>query len=426
MTTTDPRSDVRIVTIRRLLLAVIVLVVLSWGILGSASGSIDQQTAVNSTFEADDDGWTIAGDATSPEYAATGGNPGGHICADDNVAGNAWYFSAPSAFLGDRSAYYNGTLRFDLNQSSTSNQFDNHDVILRNSSTDIVYDFGDASAHPGTNWTGYSIPLSATDDNWTDGSGDPVSEAGFRTLLGNLTQLRIRGEYVSGSDRGCLDNVHLSADETTNVAVTMSDQTVAGEGTIQSIVVDTSFLPDGGFVAIYASPLQQDNLGASIIGVSSYLDAVRHSHVRITLNTSLSRNQVLIAIPHRDTDDDNRFEFDDSTGVDEPYEDRGGELVTDAATITVMTPTPTPTSTPTPTPSPTPSPTLSPTPTPTPGPTATPTPSPTRTPTGGTMPTDTPPRTADADQPGFGVGTALTGLGLGSVLLLCRLRTRDE
>lgn len=196
---------------RPLLVAVIVVAVAAGVPALAAAETAD--TTINSWFSSDADAWTLDGDAGSPEYVETGGNPGGHICADDDVAGNAWYFDAPAKFLGDRSAAYGGNLQFDLKQSSTSDQFQNHDVVLRDGSRAIVYDFGNASEHPGTDWTHYSVPLDASAAGWTWESDEPVTAGGFEEVLGNLTALRIRGEYVSGSDRGCLDNVQLPASD---------------------------------------------------------------------------------------------------------------------------------------------------------------------------------------------------------------------
>ena len=180
----------------------------------------DEGVVASSTFETDEDGWRITGDAqgdgTAPDYLESGGSPGGHICANDNVAGGTWYFSAPAKFLGDRAGAYGGTLAFDIKQSSTDDQFAQDDIVLRNGTTTIVYDFGNAADHPGTDWTGYSVPLDASDPGWTYDSGGDVSPAAFRTLLGNLTGLSIRGEYVSGSDTGCLDNVELASPSTEN------------------------------------------------------------------------------------------------------------------------------------------------------------------------------------------------------------------
>jgi PGF-CTERM protein len=235
----------------------------------SGSGSV---TAA-STFDTDDEGWRITGDAqgdgTAPDYLDSGGNPGGHICADDNVAGGTWYFSAPATFLGDRTAAYGGTLAFDIKQSSTDEQFAQDDIVLRNGTTTIVYDFGNATAHPGTDWTAYSVSLDAADPGWTYDSGGDVSPAALRTILGNLTSLSIRGEYVSGSDRGCLDNVRLtesSSSTTFDVTVDATNSPVTeGETlTVDATVKNTGDETAAQDVALSVGKVETDSSQVSL------------------------------------------------------------------------------------------------------------------------------------------------------------------
>ncbi|TWT85263.1 Laminin B (Domain IV) [Posidoniimonas polymericola] len=168
--------------------------------------------AASSTFDVDDEGWTIIGDAQSgtgsPDYLAAGGNPGGHIAAADNVLGGTWYFQAPAKFHGDFSFAYGADLTFDLMQSSISSQFDDEDVILRGGGLFLTYD---TSMNPGVAWTSYSVPLEET-AGWTVGGSSPAAAptaAEMMQVLSDLTDLQIRGEYRSGSDTGSLDNVAL-------------------------------------------------------------------------------------------------------------------------------------------------------------------------------------------------------------------------
>lgn len=184
------------------------------GALFDRNGSTDGSGAITTSFDTDAEGWQIKGDAqgggSDPDYVESGGNPDGHICANDDVEGGIWYFSAPPKFLGDQVGAYDGQLQFDLKQSSTDQQFADDDIVLRNETRTIVYDFGNETTHPGTNWTSYSVTLEASNEGWTFASGGEVSSADFRAILANLTELSIRGEYVDGFDRGCLDNVAFS------------------------------------------------------------------------------------------------------------------------------------------------------------------------------------------------------------------------
>ena len=170
-------------------------------------------SSCESTFSVDDEGWRGSGDAALavPTWYATGGNPGGFVELDDGLAGGVWYWEAPATFLGDASSAYGNFVRFDLKQSSTSSQFDSPDVILNSGGLELIYD---TANNPDITWTHYDVPL--TEAGWeVNGEGRVPSSAEFQTVLANLERLRIRGEYVAGSDTGGLDNVIL---ETTGCA----------------------------------------------------------------------------------------------------------------------------------------------------------------------------------------------------------------
>ncbi len=51
---------------------------------------------VSSTFDKNDAGWTVVGDAQGglsiPDYFVEGGNPDGYVSATDDVTGGAWYW----------------------------------------------------------------------------------------------------------------------------------------------------------------------------------------------------------------------------------------------------------------------------------------------------------------------------------------------
>lgn len=174
--------------------------------------SCDPLCMVTSTFSSSSDGWIIRNNdesgSSDPNYVATGGNPDGHISADDNRPNITWFFQAPSKFHGDFSAALGLTLTFDLKQSSLSSQFDLRDVVLSGGGLSIHLD---TRANPGTEWTSYIIRLDETAD-WGVGSlsGPAATESDMLTVLSDLTNLLIRGEFVSGPDTGSLDNVVLN------------------------------------------------------------------------------------------------------------------------------------------------------------------------------------------------------------------------
>ena len=165
--------------------------------------------SIRSTFDTDGEGWTVVGDAQGgtgiPDYFAEGGSPGGYVSARDDGTGEIWYWRAPSEFLGDRSAAYGKTLRYDLKQDASAS-VGADDLILSGGGMTLVYD---TSPDPGTDWTAYTVPLLESGGWVLRDTGAPVTEAEFLEVLSSLTELLIRGEYSIGLDTGGLDNVEL-------------------------------------------------------------------------------------------------------------------------------------------------------------------------------------------------------------------------
>jgi laminin B (domain IV) len=163
-----------------------------------------------STFDTNTQGWTIFGDADGPVFEAAAGNPAGDIIATDRVTGIVWFFNAPAAFLGNKSAASLQTLTFELSQSLTSNPFNDSDVVLIGSGLTLAFD---TAANPAgfPTFTHYVVPLDAT-AGWHLNSlaGPLATQAQIDTALSSLTALRIRGEFRSGADQGRLDNVVLN------------------------------------------------------------------------------------------------------------------------------------------------------------------------------------------------------------------------
>ncbi|MGE0385108.1 MAG: laminin B domain-containing protein [Gammaproteobacteria bacterium] len=180
--------------------------------IGLALPAADAGAAmVVSTFDTDADGWTATGDVESqiPVWLAAGGNPGGTIEVDDSTTGGVWYFEAPSKFKGDQSLAHGRTLSFDLYQRGSGPQFERADVILQGAGLILELDAG-PSPLPLETWQSYSVLLAAA-SGWTVAGGAAASDAQMLAVLGDLQRLRIRGEFITGTDFGRIDNVRLDA-----------------------------------------------------------------------------------------------------------------------------------------------------------------------------------------------------------------------
>jgi hypothetical protein len=167
--------------------------------------------SIESTFDVDDEGWRVAanngayhfGKNPGPEYFSTGGNPGGHIQYEDNIAG-AYYAIAPGKFLGDISLYNYGQIIFDvravsgeLTPATIRHEFGT--VIISGPNGTAILDI--IPGMPGSTFSAVSIAL--VDSVW----GKTAEE--WNLILSNVTDISIILEYSiswAGDDRIAFDN----------------------------------------------------------------------------------------------------------------------------------------------------------------------------------------------------------------------------
>jgi len=160
-----------------------------------------------SSFDIDAEGWTGTpgiGGAINFAWESTGGNPGGFIAATDGGA-QQWYFISPDSWDGDWTSYTGGMLRYDisiLNPALPPYDYFTLDDVQIYSGTD--YAAWNSGINPTDSWTSYAVQLVSS--NFT-----VTGSASFEDIIANVTELRIRGEYLNFNDREGLDNVSITA-----------------------------------------------------------------------------------------------------------------------------------------------------------------------------------------------------------------------
>jgi gliding motility-associated-like protein len=175
---------------------------------------------ITSTLETNAEGRTTPKDADGAiAYSAAGGNPGGFVFGSPFViilgAGSLYVpfnFVAPAAYLGNRSAYYNGTLRYDIQQSTTGTPNLNAEVTIANNLGITLYYYPTTPNQPAATpaWTTYSVTLNNTLGFWkttNSASGVAATEAQLLSVLTDLASLQIRGLYRDANTTNRLDNV---------------------------------------------------------------------------------------------------------------------------------------------------------------------------------------------------------------------------
>jgi hypothetical protein len=177
--------------------------------LASCGQSANERQLVVHDFSTSAEGWQIAGDTRTdtPIFKPTGGRSGGFISNVDEALGETWYFQAPAAVLEKLAAAAGGRLEYTLKQDSADAGFPDDDVVIVGAAGRLSYRFDYA---PGTDWTDFSVPLSAS-ANWIWNWNARATAEQIRSVLSQPTRLEIRGEYRTGDDIGALDRFVLVA-----------------------------------------------------------------------------------------------------------------------------------------------------------------------------------------------------------------------
>jgi hypothetical protein len=179
----------------------------------AASLQAESQELAASRFTSGTEGWVVinwdgSGTPVTPSWQATGGNPGGYIRSTDVQGDGFW--KAPASWHGNWSTAYGGTLSYDV--VSIAGDWVMTDIYLAGNGLTLSFRF---NTNPPPQWKTYSVKLDAT-AGWQFGmlyteTGPLATEQQIRSVLANVTDLRIREEYVWGADDSGLDNVVLTS-----------------------------------------------------------------------------------------------------------------------------------------------------------------------------------------------------------------------
>lgn len=150
-----------------------------------------------STFDSDTEGWGQVGDGAGVKWDSEG-----FIKNQDLGTGSFWYFESPNSWDGDWSCYIGGTLEYDFQWVEGSGTYaDPYEVLIY---TDGDYAYWDIMLQPEQGvWNHLEVVLTA--EHFIT-----VGAMTFDKIMDNVISLQIAGEYITGSDVGALDNVHVS------------------------------------------------------------------------------------------------------------------------------------------------------------------------------------------------------------------------
>lgn len=151
------------------------------------------------------------------------------------------------------------------------------------------------------------------------------------------TVLRRLGAGTAGVALGVTGMGTAAASDVATVA--LDDQDARGV----TVDVASAYLPDGGFVVIHDDRLLDGKPLESVIGNTAYKNPGSYTDVRVSVDPQQvsDGDNLLIAMPHRNTNDSRKYDFVTSGGEeDTPYVDPddtngdGTNVVIDTGTVT--------------------------------------------------------------------------------------------
>lgn len=163
--------------------------------------------------------------------------------------------------------------------------------------------------------------------------------------LAQGTETTTTANDTAGSERTTVAPNETAAAETTvaegqvgpeSARVTFLNQTAGftfdeGEPNQTTVLIERVVVPEGGFVVIHRAQNATGEYATEgqvsvgpVVGNSTYLQPGVHSNVAVELNASIDESQTLVAMPHRDTNDDQQYDFPQADG---PYTENGSPVI---------------------------------------------------------------------------------------------------
>jgi hypothetical protein len=170
-------------------------------------------TGLTNTFDLTSENWLIvnypfrshvpAPAMSSLPFDGTFGNPLGSVRVGEIYAETG--IAAPAQYLGNKLAFYGGSLAYDIYLRYTDHAT-YPAVVLNGGSTSIYYD---TPSPPLDAWQHNIVPLSEA--GWKiSSSGQAATQAVFRAVLSNLVGLYLYTEWHSGADDTSVDNISMT------------------------------------------------------------------------------------------------------------------------------------------------------------------------------------------------------------------------
>ncbi|KUK45215.1 MAG: laminin B domain-containing protein [Methanothrix sp.] len=154
-------------------------------------------TELISCFDHGDEDWR-GGRDVNLSWREVGGDPGGFLLGEDRGSGQTWYYVSPLSWAGNWTPYIGGTLSFELKVVDSGNGSSIFGDVVRICGRDGSY-LSWSCDPPGAAWTRRQVTLAPSSFKEVGGS--------FDSIMKDVSEVWIRGEYSNMRDVGGIDNV---------------------------------------------------------------------------------------------------------------------------------------------------------------------------------------------------------------------------
>lgn len=163
-------------------------------------------------------------------------------------------------------------------------------------------------------------------------NGTFVAEFNLTDIASNTTVSVVADGPLNTSDRTTvtIQPYHPEKPVVGTASLVFPDQQSTGE----TITVRNVTLPAGGFVVVHAPNVSSAPV-ESVLGASSYINGTAE-RIEISLDAPITEDTRLVVMAHRDTNDNQVYDFSGSNGTEDGPYTAGGEPITESAQVTVV------------------------------------------------------------------------------------------
>ncbi|MBL8956600.1 MAG: hypothetical protein JNK82_37845 [Myxococcaceae bacterium] len=167
-----------------------------------------------SDFTYSDEEWSLETEFGLVNMSLVEGDLSGappYLCGSDTGFSGArfWRFKAPQKYVGNAGRAFQKRLTWStMTEFPTNTLINANDVFLVGRGLAIVVNVPNVASRKTREWAQFSVYLDDRSDWRNVRDGAKVTNDEIESVLRNLTELKLPGEWVDGAETTCIDDVY--------------------------------------------------------------------------------------------------------------------------------------------------------------------------------------------------------------------------